>query len=256
MSQKIYLIANWKMQLLDNEAVDLTTKIIPEYKNINNKNLELILCPTFTALSKVGEIIKKTDLKLGAQNVWYHEKGSYTGEVSPCQLKELGVEYIIIGHSERRQNLNETNEEINRKINICLDNQITPILCVGETFDERRLGKTDLILMTQVSQALEDIELKKNQKIIIAYEPVWVIGSGQAIEPKDAEHSAQVIKQTLLDFFDKEVIEKNIFITYGGSVEENNVKEFIQPGLLEGVLVGGASLSIEKFLPLVHRLSS
>ncbi len=244
------------MQLLNSEAEDLANSL--KHKDIKTlKQIELILCPSFTALSNVGKIISGSGIKLGAQNVFYHEKGAYTGEVSPLQLKETGVEYVIIGHSERREYLGESDEEVNRKVNICLDNDLIPIICVGETFDERQIGKTDLVLIKQVSRALEDVSVSKEteKKIIIAYEPVWVIGTGQAVKPEEAKHAAQVIKHTLLDFFDKEIIEKNISIIYGGSVDESNVRDFIEPGLLNGVLVGGASLSIEKFMPLIHQMS-
>lgn len=278
MFNKIYLIANWKMQLLNREAENLASQILQEYKKKEEqeKGLEIILCPSFTALAQVSTIIKGDSsvaplpqndirLKLGAQDVFYHEKGAYTGEVSVLQLKEIGVEYVLIGHSERRQHLNETDEDVNRKVNICLDNGLTPILCVGETFDERRIGKTDLVLIRQVSRALEDVELPRPDgnrdsaskiELIIAYEPVWVIGSGQAVKPEEAEHVARVIKHTLLDFFDKETIEKNITIIYGGSVDADCISDFIMPGLLDGVLVGGASLTAEKFIPLITQLSS
>lgn len=250
--KKTYLIANWKMQLSNSEAVKLTEELKNSITNENNA--EIILCPSFTALSKINEVLKGNPIKLGAQNVWYHEKGQYTGEISPIQLKELGVEYVIIGHSERRQHLKETDEDVNRKAKICLDNNITPIVCVGETFDERRTGQTDLILIRQVSKALEDLQLKNNQNLIIAYEPVWVIGSGQAIKPEDAQHVAQVIQHELLNFFDKKITDEQISIIYGGSIDANNVNDFIQPGLIDGVLVGGASLTAEKFLPLINSL--
>ncbi len=259
----IYLIANWKMQLLDSEAASLAAKIAQEDKNVKNgSNIEIILCPSFTALSKISGIIGESklltgncQLSLGAQNVWYYEKGPYTGEISILQLKELGVKYIIIGHSERRKYLGETDEDINRKINICLDNGLTPILCVGETFEERRINKTDLVLIRQISQAMQDVKLKDNQKIIIAYEPVWVIGSGQAIKFEDAQHASQVIKQTLLDFLEPEIIKKNVPVIYGGSVDKDNIKNFIKPKILDGVLVGGASLNIEKFISLIKQLT-
>lgn len=270
MQHKIYLIANWKMQLLDSEAVKLTEEL--KNQTTKEQGVEIILCPSFTALSKVGEILRdpstrpanaglaqddiRPKIRLGAQNVFYHEKGSYTGEVSPAQLKELGVAYIILGHSERRQHLKESDEDVNRKVNICLANNMTPILCLGETFDERRTGQTDLILIKQVTRALQDVKLKAKQRMIIAYEPVWVIGSGQAIQPQDAQHAAQVIKHTLLDFFDEPTMTHKISIIYGGSVDEKNVKDFIKPGLLDGVLVGGASLSVEKFLPMIEQLKN
>lgn len=250
---KTYLIANWKMQLSQSEAQELAQ--IASEQQINSDNLEIILAPTFTALAKVGETIKNSSLKLASQNVFYHASGSYTGEVSPLQLKELGVSYAIIGHSERREYLHETDEEINRKINICLDNQITPILCVGETYDERRTGATDLRLITQVTKALEDIELiSPHQSLIIAYEPIWVIGSGQAINRDDAEHAARVIQQALTDHFNSDKINQKISIIYGGSVTASNIKNFIIPNLLDGVLVGSASQTPNKFIPLIQAL--
>jgi triosephosphate isomerase len=248
MSKKTYIIANWKMQLTNKESMDLANSL----KKEKAKNVEIILCPSFTALSAVAEEIKNTEIKLGAQNVFYHEKGAYTGEVSVKQLKELGVKYVIIGHSERRQYQNETDEEINQKIKICLENDLMPILCVGEKFDERQDGKTDLILIKQITKALQDIKLNSNQKLIIAYEPVWVIGSGQAVEPAEAKHAAEVIERLLLEFFSKDEAENNISVIYGGSVDKNNVKDFVAPGILKGVLVGGASLKTEKFVPLIE----
>jgi triosephosphate isomerase len=266
MNKKTYIIANWKMQLTNKESVDLANSL----KNEKNKNTEIILCPSFTALSEVNNTILRDSsssrnagtprndihLKIGAQNVFYHEKGAYTGEISVNQLKELGVEFVIVGHSERRKNQKETDEEINLKIKICLENNLTPILCVGESFKERQIGKTDLVLIRQTTKALQDVKLNKNQKLIIAYEPVWVIGSGQAVEPKEAIHASEVILNILPEFFSKDIIENNISIIYGGSVDEKNVNDFIIPGILDGVLVGGASLSKKKFMPLINAVNN
>jgi triosephosphate isomerase (TIM) len=252
MNKKIYLIANWKMQLLNKESADLAQVLKQEKKK---KGIEIILCPSFTALGEVGEAIEKSEIKLGAQNVFYHEKGAYTGEISAAQLNELGVEYVIVGHSERRQYQKETDEEINQKIKIILENNLTPILCVGEKFEERQIGKTDLVLIKQITKGLQDLKLNKEQKLIIAYEPVWVIGSGQAVEPKEALHAAEVIQNLLPEFFSQELIKNNISIVYGGSVDENNVNDFIVPGVLDGVLVGGASLKADKFTKLIKAVS-
>ena len=251
--KKKYLIANWKMQLNKSDSVRLAVEIVKEYKE-PKKNLEIVLAPTFIAISSVKRKLKNSIIKLSAQNVFYHEKGSYTGEVSPLHLKELGVEYVIIGHSERRQYLKETNEEINRKINIVLDNDLTPIVCVGETMEERQDNKTDLTLIKQISKAMEDIKLKENQKIIIAYEPVWVIGTGQAVDPKEAKHAVEVIKYNLREYFNEETIKNNIYIIYGGSVDENNVNEFLKIDLIQGALVGGASLNINKFISIIRKI--
>jgi triosephosphate isomerase len=268
MNKKIYIIANWKMQLTNAEAADLAEILKNERtKKQKNENVELILCPSFTALAQIGEILQQDSsadnyrprndilLKLGAQDIFYHAKGAYTGEISPAQLKELGVTYVIVGHSERRQNQNETDEEINQKIKICLENNLTPILCVGEKFEERQAGRTDLIIIRQITKALQDIKLTDEQKIIIAYEPVWVIGSGQAVAPAEALHAAEVIQRLLPEFFSSAEI-KNIKIIYGGSVDETNVNDFIVPGVLDGVLVGGASLIKEKFVPLIEEMSN
>lgn len=241
------------MKLSYAESIALAQAVIPEKISADN---EVVLCPSFTALHQIGEIIKNSDFKLGAQNVFYHEKGSYTGEITPLHLKELGVKYVIVGHSERRQNLHETNEEINRKTKICLENNVTPIVCVGETLEQRQRNQTDLTLITQISSAMQDIKLKEEQQLFIAYEPVWVIGSGQAINPSNAEHAAQVISHTLLDFFPPNDIKNKVSILYGGSIDADNVNDFIKPGLLNGVLVGGSSQNAEKFIPLIKRLSS
>lgn len=250
---KTILIANWKMQLLNKQAKEIATGL----KNIvkeNTNNVEVVLCPSFTALSGLNKIIKDSSIKLGAQNVFYHESGAYTGEISPLQLKELGVEYIIVGHSERRQYLKETDADVNLKIKTCLKNNLIPIVCVGETFEERSSGKTEVTLIRQLTNGLKDIKLNEQEKIIIAYEPVWVIGRGQAVEPEEAKRIAQVISKVLLDFFPPEIIKNNITVLYGGSVDASNVNNFIVDNLLSGVLVGGASLNIEKFSAIIKTL--
>lgn len=250
-----YLIANWKMQLLEKEMVALTEKII-EQNSRTPLTGELILAPHFSALKTVGSLIKNTPLKLAAQNLFYHERGAYTGEISPLHLAELNVAYVIIGHSERRAFLKETDLDVNLKIKIALKNKLTPIFCVGETFEERQQGKTAVVLIRQIIRGLEDVKLTPDQELIIAYEPVWVIGSGQAVRPLEAKNSALVIKKVLLDYFTPEQIEKNIKIIYGGSVDADNVDGFIMPGLMTGALVGTASLTAEKFLPLIKKLST
>lgn len=252
---KTILIANWKMQLQNKEAVEVASGL----KNIikeNINNTEVILCPSFTALQGVAEIIKDSPIKLGAQNVFYQEKGSYTGEISSLMLNELGVAYAIVGHSERRQFLKETDEDVNLKLKICLKNNLIPIMCIGETFEERSSGKTEVTLIHQLTIGLEDIKLNEQEKIIIAYEPVWVIGRGQAVEPEEAKRIAQIISKVLLDFFSPEIIKNNISIIYGGSVDADNVNSFISDNLLTGVLVGGASLNIEKFSKIIEVLNS
>ena len=257
--KKIYLIANWKMQLNKSDSVRLAVEIcksalVPK-RTLVGENIQVVICASDVYISDVARKIKGSKIKLGAQNVFYHEKGSYTGEVSIIQLKELAVEYVIIGHSERREYLHETDEDVNRKVKIVLDNNLIPIICVGETMQERRDGKTDLVLIRQVSKALQDVKLD-NKKLIIAYEPVWVIGSGQAVNPKEAEHAAQVIKYNLLENFSEEVINNNINIIYGGSVDADNINSFLEISLISGALVGGASLSADKFLNIMNKITN
>jgi len=242
------------MQLLEKELTALTAQIIAQNKKTPLPG-ELILAPHFSALKTIGELIKNTPLKLAAQNLFYHERGAYTGEISPLHLIESGVSYVIIGHSERRAFQHESDADVNLKIKTALQNNLTPILCIGETFEERKLGKTEIVLIRQIIRGLEDINLNEQQKLIISYEPVWVIGTGQAVKPAEAENAALVIKKVLLDYFTPEQIKKNIDLIYGGSVDANNVQGFIMPGLMTGALVGTASLTAEKFLPIIEKLS-
>ncbi|MFH1456551.1 MAG: triose-phosphate isomerase [Patescibacteria group bacterium] len=251
--KKTYLIANWKMQLNKSDSVRLAVEVAKNYNH--NNNLEIILAPSFTALTDVRRKLKNSNIKLASQNVFYHEKGQYTGEISPIQLKELSVEYVIIGHSERRQYLHETDEDINKKIKIVLENGLIPIVCVGETMNERQDNKTDLVLIRQVSKALEDIKLD-NEKLIIAYEPVWVIGTGQAVGPQEAEHAVEVIKYNLLENFSEENLKNNIHIIYGGSVDAENINDFLKIDLISGALVGGASLNADKFLNIIKKITN
>jgi triosephosphate isomerase (TIM) len=251
--KKTYLIANWKMQLNKSDSVRLAVEVAKEYKE-PKEDLEIVLAPTFTAITDVRRKLKDSAIKLSSQNVFYHNKGSYTGEVSPSQLKEIGVEYVIIGHSERRENLNETDEEVNRKVDVVLENDLTPIVCVGETMEEKQDGKADIVIIKQINKALQDIKLKDEQKLIVAYEPVWVIGTGKAVSPKEAEHTIEVIKYNLLELFDEETIDKHISIIYGGSVDADNINDFLEIELIEGALVGGASLSADKFIPIIKNI--
>ena len=255
------------MQLTDSDAEKLTRQIIHELKtsadtNLDKSNIEIVISPSMISLKSVSTVIKEHQfdfpekLSLGAQNVFYHEKGSYTGETSPLQLAEFNVKYVIIGHSERRKYIKESDEEMNLKTKACLTNNLIPIVCVGETFEERQSGKTDLVLIKQITAAMQDIDIGKDKKLVIAYEPVWVIGTGQAIKPEDAFHATQVIKQTLKEFFDQPQINDQIYTIYGGSVDAENINNFIKSELIDGALIGGASLSAEKFLPLIKAVIS
>ncbi|HBH17120.1 MAG: Triosephosphate isomerase [Parcubacteria group bacterium GW2011_GWD2_43_10] len=253
--QKPLVVANWKMNLSLAESVALAKNLSSAFTKFKLKeHLELALCPTYPALPQVAEVLKKKDISLGAQDVFWKPLGPYTGEVSPRVLAELGVSYIVIGHSERRQFLKETDAIIQQKVLATLAEGLTPVLCVGETFAERQAGQKDLVIARQVTAALNGVTLAPGLKLVIAYEPVWVIGSGQAVEPKEANETALVIHQALLDFFSPSVVDKQVKIIYGGSVDPTNINNFVGQGLLAGVLVGGASLEAKRFINLMNKL--
>jgi triosephosphate isomerase len=214
----------------------------------------VVLCPSFVSLGEVGKILKGTKIKLGAQDCFWESQGAYTGEVSATYLREIGCEYVILGHSERRKYLNETDEMVHQKVRMALSAGLTPIVCVGETFSQRQEGAKDYILIQQTTKALEGINLGLEKKIIIAYEPVWVIGTGQAISPSEAESAHQVIRQALLDIFPELMVEKSFRIIYGGSVDSINVKNFVCLKNTSGVLVGGASLDAGEFIQLIKNV--
>lgn len=246
--QKPVIIANWKMKLSLAESADLAQEI---KKDLDTEN-EIVICPSFISLLEVGKILKKSKIKLGAQNCFWESEGAYTGEVSAKQLKESGCEFVILGHSERRQYLKETDEMVHKKIRVALNFGLTPIVCVGETFEQRQDGAKDYVLIQQTIKAFEGIEIDSDQQIIIAYEPVWVIGSGQAVEPKEAVSAHQVIRQSLFDLFPAVLVENNFRIIYGGSVDSSNVSDFTRLENTAGVLVGGASLKAKDFLALIQ----
>jgi triosephosphate isomerase (TIM) len=247
--KKRYIIANWKMKLSHQETMELTKELIDKYEE--REDLEVVLCPSAVSLMAVGEEIAGTVFKLGAQNVFYHDRGAYTGETSPSVAKELGCKYVIIGHSERRK-IGETDDEVNRKVIKVLEDGLTPIICVGETFEEYQEKKTEVVIIGQVTKALEDVKLKEGQKIIIAYEPVWVIGSGQAVEQNVVEQIVQIIMHTAIEL-DLDLVDK-FEVIYGGSVDEENVNDFIIGNISRGVIVGNSSLEADKFINLLKNI--
>lgn len=251
-TKKPFVLANWKMNLSVRQSIDLAKSVVKSLAK--NKEVELGLCPTFPALPGVAEVIKGKGITLGAQDVFWKAAGPYTGEVSPAVLRELGVKYVIVGHSERRQYLKETDIIVQQKIMATLEQGLTPVLCVGETFAERQAGQKDMVIMKQVTAALKGVDLLAGLELVIAYEPVWVIGSGQAVEPREALRTAQVIRQVLMDILSPSAIEKQVRIIYGGSVDPTNIASFVHQPPLCGVLVGGASLEAKKLIDLIRQL--
>ena len=254
MGKKI-IIANWKMQLGLTESVSLAKDL----KKLFSKQADVVVCPSFVSLTEVAKVLKNSKIMLGGQDCFWEEKGAYTGEVSARSLKETGCEFVIIGHSERRINIGETDEMVNKKIQLALDIGLTPIVCVGENFEQRQHGSKEYVLISQATKAFQGVNVSADQKVIIAYEPVWAISTsrvGQFIEPQEAEFSHQVIRQSLFDIFSSTLVKNNFSIIYGGSVDGNNVNDFIHLENTAGALVGGASLKEESFKAVVNNIEN
>lgn len=254
--QEILIVGNWKMNPQNSLQVEnLLQDIKNEMKNFSFEQKEVVICPPFIYLSNVQHLLSN-DVKLGAQNCFWEEKGAFTGEISPLQLKNLNVKYVIIGHSERRQYLGETDEMIAKKLKAVLEARLSPILCIGETKEEREAEKTAEILKHQLENNLKEAISYKIQtnKLIIAYEPVWAIGTGDFCEANEALSNLLFIKKQLLKLFPKNLAEK-IKILYGGSVDSKIAKDYINVGF-DGLLVGGASLRAGEFVKILKTIDT
>lgn len=245
-----YAIANWKMELTLEGSVKLARKIVREAEKFGTKT---ILCPSFTSLEEVGKITKGKKTGLGAQDVFWKKEGAFTGEVSAKELKRIGVKYVILGHSERRK-LGETDEIIRQKLETALQFNLTPIVCVGETWEERKKGSVKKILQKQISAAFKNLKIS-DKKIIIAYEPVWAIGTGRPAHPEDSKEASEIIKKELAKCFPGKIIKKQITVIYGGSVNSKIIADFIKDGGMSGALVGGASLNGKEFLKIIKAIA-
>jgi len=243
--RKPIISANWKMNKTISEAVSFCDEFIPLVRGVND--VEIIIAPPYTALQSVIERCRGTNILISAQNLFYEEKGAYTGEISPVMLKDIGCEYSIIGHSERRQYFGETNEIINKKLKAALKVGLRVILCIGETLEERNSGRTFDVLDSQIKGALEGIGL---DNIVIAYEPVWAIGTGVTATPLQAEEAHQRIRALLREIYGSRAEE--IRILYGGSVTPENIDSLMTEPDIDGALVGGASLKPESFAKIVN----
>ena len=246
--RKKVIAGNWKMNMLPGEAIEFITELTPLVKDSKN---EVILCVPYTDLFYALLTAQGTNIKIGAQNMHFEEKGAYTGEVSGKMLKSINVEYVIIGHSERRQYFNETDETVNKKIKAVFANGLKPIVCVGETLEQREAGKTVEIITKQTELALEGLTNEQVKNTIIAYEPIWAIGTGKTATSEDANNSIKEIRNKIADIYGKDVAEE-IIIQYGGSVKSTNAKELFEMSDIDGGLVGGASLKAEEFSKIVN----
>lgn len=241
------IAGNWKMNMLPNEAINFIQELTPLVKDTKN---DVVLCVPYIDLFYSLLHVQGTNIKIGAQNMHWEEKGAYTGEVSASMLKSIGVEYVIIGHSERRQYFNETDETVNKKIKSALAHGLKPIVCVGETLKQREARETEKIVTNQIAKAFEGISSENLENIIVAYEPIWAIGTGKTATKEDANNTIMQIRKKLAEIYGQNEAE-GVIIQYGGSVKSSNAKELFEMSDIDGGLVGGASLKAEEFSKIV-----
>jgi len=247
---RVPLIAgNWKMNTTLGEARELVSKMLPGLDKIGS--VDKVLCPPFISLAAVGELIRGSSIKLGAQNLYFAEKGAYTGEVSPPMLAGL-CQFVIIGHSERRHHFNESDEVVNRKVGAAIKAGLKPILCIGERLEENEAGLTEAVVTRQLRSALAGI--KYCPGMVIAYEPVWAIGTGRPASGEQANKTIALIRQNLAQLYNEKTAQ-NLCLLYGGSVTADNAAEFMGQPEIDGALVGGASLKANEFLSIVQQTS-
>ena len=241
------IAGNWKMNKTPSETIEFIRAFLGLIKD---SNCDIILCVPYIDLFTALELTKGTNVKIGAQNVHFKENGAYTGEISPKMLEEINVQYVIIGHSERRAYYNETDESVNEKIKSALMHGLKPIVCVGESLEQREAGVTKEFVTSQVRNALKDITAEQMEKIIIAYEPIWAIGTGKTASAKDANEVCMWIRDELRKLYGN--IAEDVIIQYGGSVKASNAKELFEMSDIDGGLVGGASLNAEEFANIIN----
>ncbi|MCX6707994.1 MAG: triose-phosphate isomerase [Candidatus Woesearchaeota archaeon] len=246
------IAANWKLNKTLEEAVDAASMMKIMLSDVKDK--EILICPPFIALAQVYNVIKGSNIMLGAQDVFWEEKGAFTGEVSPMMLKDVGCSYVIIGHSERREYFKETNEAVNKKVRLCIADELNAILCVGESFEQRQKKVHKDFVEKELEEGLARVKREDMKHITIAYEPIWAISSGdpnhKPATAKDAQEMHAFIRKTLANMFDDKTAD-SVRILYGGSMKPDNVKELMAKKDINGGLVGGASLEPESFARIV-----
>lgn len=252
MARHPIIAANWKMHKTHLEAIQAVQKLSYLLDKDDAERVEVVVCPPFTALRAVQTLIEsdRLDYRLGAQNVHFEEKGAFTGEISPPMLQALKCRYVIVGHSERRQLFGETDELVGKKVRAVFAHEMTPILCVGETSEERDRGATEDKVAGQVRAALREVPAEQAATLVVAYEPIWAIGTGRNADPADAGQVIEVIRSALAETFDQRVAQA-VRVQYGGSVKAGNIRDFMTHPEIDGALVGGASLDPEEFALIV-----
>ena len=246
--RKAVIAGNWKMNKTPEEAV----KVINELKPlVQDATCEVVICPTFVCLDAAIKAAAGSNIKIGAQNMHFEENGAFTGEVAPGMLEAMGVDYVVLGHSERREYFNETDEALNKKVKKAFEHNLIPILCCGETLEERENGTTNAVVGAQIKADLEGLDKSLAEKVVIAYEPIWAIGTGKTATDEQANETIAAIRGVVAEMFGKEVADK-VRIQYGGSVKPNTIKAQMSMSDIDGALVGGASLVAADFSQIVN----
>lgn len=249
--RKPFIAGNWKMNLTHMEAIQFIQDLGYEFKNKNN--IDVCICPPFTALRSVKNIIDadRLSFKIGAQNMHWEERGAFTGEISPLMLVALGMDYVIIGHSERREYFSETNDIVNKKVKSAFTHKLKPIMCVGESLAIRESGRAQEFVLGQVTECLKGIDVKNVFDLTIAYEPIWAIGTGRNATSNDANDMCLAIRKKVADLYNNSAAEL-LKIQYGGSVKPSNITELMSMPDIDGALVGGASIKVEDFAAIIN----
>ena len=252
MTRKIIMAGNWKMYKTVGEAVALAEQLRGSLQDVTGR--EILICPPFTAVYAVGKALQGSSVQVGAQNLYPADEGAYTGETSPKMLLDVGCSYVILGHSERRQHFQESDEFINQKLKVALEHGLKPILCVGETLEQREEGRQQNVVSMQVHGGLQGISAEAMGQVAVAYEPIWAIGTGHTATPSQADEMHSAIRNNLSGLYGDEVAQ-DVCIMYGGSVKPGNVDDLMAQPDVDGALVGGASLDAESFVRIVRFLS-
>ncbi len=244
-----FIAGNWKMNKSPSQAVELVSDLKERVADVDD--VDMAVCPPAVSIPDVVEELKHSDIKIGAQNMHWKDSGSYTGEISPPMLNDLGIDYVILGHSERREYFNETDEEINLKVKKALKSGLKPIICVGESLEDREAGRTKEKVSFQVKAGLAGVPEEKITDVTIAYEPLWAIGTGESASAEDAASTIETVREIISEMSPGS--EKRVRIQYGGSVKPHNIEKFIAKPAIDGALVGGASLTAESFAGVIKK---
>jgi len=248
--RKTIIAGNWKMNKTLREGQELVIALRRELYQI--EDVDIVVCPPYTLLAYLADALETSNILIGAQDVYWQDEGAFTGEVSPVMLKDIGCKFVIVGHSERRQYFGETNESVNNKIRAALRHNLTPIVCVGETLSQRESGQTFKVLDDHIKNGLKEISDTDILNIVIAYEPVWAIGTGKNATPGQAQEAQKYIRDLLRKMYNNDIAD-TVRIQYGGSVKPDNITELMREPDVDGALVGGASLQIETFAEIVQK---